>query len=84
MTPAEHYAEADRLLAEAHHAVRRSLDPREGTTNAALYADEAERLTRFAQVHATLATVDPNRVWPLCQHPPQPKGSTDHAAEGGD
>lgn len=76
MTPADHYAEADRLLAEAHHAVRRSLDQREESIDAALYADEAERLTRFAQVHATLATVDPNRVWPLRQVPPQPKGST--------
>lgn len=50
MTPADHYAEADRLLADAKVRLADGLG--------------ANSLLAVAQVHATLATVDPNRVWP--------------------
>lgn len=49
MTPADHYAEAERILL--------TLDDHLIEVQAQIVAE--------AQVHATLATVDPNRVWPL-------------------
>lgn len=47
MTPAEHYAEAERLLAGAQNVM--DVAPIDGLTR--------EECSRLAQVHATLATV---------------------------
>lgn len=68
MSPAEHYAEAERLLALAeeirHTADQRLLDewaPGLSTVWAQRTAGR-ERVARTAQVHATLATVDPVKM----------------------
>lgn len=56
MTPAEHYAEAERLLAEAD-----KLPDQNSPAAARAY----ELLTATAQVHATLATINPDVLWPM-------------------
>lgn len=56
MTPAEHYAEAERLL-EAHQAWQERNDKVDYVA--------AEATFRLAQVHATLATVDPAHLGQL-------------------
>lgn len=60
MTPAEHYAEAERLIGYA--------------ANLPAGADHGEVLAA-AQVHATLATIDPDVLWP------QQSVSVDETAE---
>lgn len=54
-TPAEHYVQAERLLAEAD-----TLPDHDSPAAARAY----ELLTATAQVHATLATVNLDVLWP--------------------
>lgn len=73
MTPAEHYAEAERILAEVNeHAEKMDtqlmaiVDPESPSTMEAVRI--AAKMTELglaeAQVHATLATIDKNVLWP--------------------
>lgn len=55
MTPAEHYAEAESLAAEAKNHLRQ--------TNVNWI--RANSLVALAGVHARLANVDPDVLWPL-------------------
>jgi hypothetical protein len=52
MTPAEHYELAEHWIASGARAAEEELD------------DEVVRCLMAAQVHATLATVDPDALWP--------------------
>lgn len=53
MTPAEHYAEAERYLGLAQPLDQES--------------EEQDAALSFAMVHATLATIDPDVLWPLAR-----------------
>lgn len=68
MTPAEHYAEAERLMREANY--------RDG-------ADLARFKLAEAQVHATLATIHPDVLWPLRGSGITDPSVTDRPADGG-
>lgn len=59
MTPAEHYAEAESLLADVHDLLEHR--PEDKEPKAVRWA-EANRMLMEAQVHASLANAEP---WPL-------------------
>jgi hypothetical protein len=61
VTPAEHYTEAERWLRTADNLV---LNTEAGPKSEAANASFDAFVSR-AQVHATLATVDPDALWPL-------------------
>jgi len=86
LTPAEHYAEAERLLAVAVLVMstpnQRLLDDHAVETTPTFQRMEArDRCVREAQVHATLATVNPDVLWPKYVVTAQPADDTEDSTD---
>lgn len=65
MTPAEHYAAAEELIGEAARLRSKLLafTPEEAEQRQ-VHLSAAVEVTAEAQVHATLATINPEKLWP--------------------